>query len=99
MEKEMFGFSNRLKELREKTGITQAELGRRLSLTRSSINSWEMGLSVPSTPFIVEVARLFHVTTDYLLGLDDNATLSTEGLTNKEIALLLNMLDYFHEKK
>lgn len=99
MEKEMFGFSNRLKNLREKLGITQSELARRLSLTRSSVNSWEMGIAVPSTPFIVELARLFSVTTDYLLGLDENMTIHTDGLSEREISLLLDMLDYFHRDK
>ena len=95
----MFGFSNRLKNLREKLGITQSELARRLSLTRSSVNSWEMGIAVPSTPFIVELARLFSVTTDYLLGLDETMTIHTDGLSEREISLLLDMLDYFHRDK
>ena len=67
----MHGFSDRIKKLREQMGYTQSELAKKLYLTRASVNSWEMGLSAPSTSTIVELSRLFHVSTDYLLGLTD----------------------------
>ena len=48
MEKTMHDFPNRLKNLRNKYGYTQLELAKKLSLTRASVNAWEMGLSAPS---------------------------------------------------
>ena len=54
--KELFYMADKIKQLREQMGYTQAELARKLKLTRSSINGWEMGLSVPSTPMVVELA-------------------------------------------
>ncbi|MGN0183433.1 MAG: helix-turn-helix domain-containing protein [Candidatus Ornithomonoglobus sp.] len=99
MKKNMFDFSERLKGLRNNMGITQSDLAKRLSLTRASVNAWEMGLSVPSTPVIVELAMLFHVSTDYLLGLDNNITISTDYLTDKEIAVIMNMIDCLKEAK
>lgn len=80
-------------------GITQSDLAKRLSLTRASVNAWEMGLSVPSTPVIVELAMLFNVSTDYLLGLDSNITISTDSLTEKEIAVIMNMIDCLKDAK
>ena len=97
MEKNMHGFSERLKGLREKLGITQSELAKKLALTRASVNAWEMGLSVPSTPFIVELSKIFHVSTDYLLGVDD-LTLNIDGLTDKEISVLMNTIECFLNK-
>ena len=97
MEKTMHDFPNRLKNLRSKYGCTQAELAKKLSLTRASINAWEMGLSAPSTPFLVELSRLFHVTTDYLLGLDDCITIRTDNLTEREIDAILNITEAFYE--
>ena len=70
MKETMYDFPSRLKILRDKYGYTQSELAKKLSITRASVNAWEMALSAPSTPFLVELSRLFHVTTDYLLGLD-----------------------------
>ena len=91
----MYGLADRIKNLREKTGLTQAALAKKLSLTRASINAWEMGLSVPSTPFIVELSNLFHVSTDYLLGLDECASIRTDGLSQQEISVLINTIECF----
>ena len=61
--------AERIKELREKNNMTQSDLARRLGITRSSVNAWEMGISIPSTQYVVELAELFKVSTDYILGL------------------------------
>lgn len=60
--------AERIKELRQARGWTQADLARRLSITRNGVNSWEQGLSTPSPASLVDLARLFSVSTDYLLG-------------------------------
>ena len=57
MSKELFSLAEKIKILREKSGLTQAEIARTLGLSRSSVNAWEMGLSVPSTQYIVELAK------------------------------------------
>ena len=95
MDKTMYGFSDRLKDLRSKMNLTQADLAKKLSLTRASVNAWEMGLSAPSTPFIVELSRLFNVSTDYLLGLDDTAVIRTDDLSDEEIAVIMNTVQCF----
>ena len=59
-----------IKLLRTARSMTQADLAKKLNITRSSVNAWEMGISVPSTTYIVELAQLFHVSTDYLLGIE-----------------------------
>lgn len=91
----MHGFADRIKSLREKMGLTQAELAKKLSLTRAGVNAWEMGLSAPSTPLIVELSHLFHVSTDYLLGVEQHAAIRTDGLSEMEIAVLLNTVECF----
>lgn len=91
--------AERIKELREKNNYTQATLAKKLNITRSAVNAWEMGISVPSTSFIVELARLFHVSTDYLLGLKDNATLDVSSLNEKEIMILYELIQYFKSQK
>ena len=59
--------ADRIKDLREQKNWTQADLAKLLGITRSSVNAWEMGISVPSTQYVVELANLFKVSTDYLL--------------------------------
>ena len=39
--------------LRERAGYSQSELARRLSVTRSSVNAWESGLSAPTAVYII----------------------------------------------
>ena len=65
--------ADRIKALREQKGLTQTDLSNQLGITRSSVNAWEMGISVPSTQYIVELAHIFKVSTDYLLGVDTSA--------------------------
>lgn len=46
-----------------------------------------------------ELARLFHVSTDFILGLESAGHLSLSGLTEREIRILYELLDYFHQSK
>lgn len=62
-------FGELLRELRRDRGMTQAELARRLSLSPLTISSYECGRSTPDDATKVAIARLFHVSLDYLLGL------------------------------
>ena len=62
-------------------------------------NAWEMGISTPSTAYIVELAQLFHVSTDFLLGLSDNVTLDISHLNEREIQLVYELVQYFRTQK
>ena len=97
MKETMYDFPSRLKILRDKYGYTQSELAKKLSITRAIFYFFFIGLSARSTPFLVELSRLFHVTTDYLLGLDDCITIRTDNLTDREITAILNIVESFHE--
>lgn len=85
--------ADRIKALREARGWTQAELARRLSITRNGVNSWEQGLSMPSPACLVDLAKLFSVSTDYLLGVERLETVNVTGLKEEDIALLAQLAD------
>lgn len=91
--------AERIKHLREKNNLTQSSLAKKLNVTRSSVNAWEMGISVPSTALIVDLAKLFHVSTDYLLGLNENATLDISSINDKETMILYELIEYFKSQK
>lgn len=93
MPQNLFLLSSKIKLLREKQELTQSDLARKLGLTRSSINAWEMGLSVPSTNYIVELSKLFNVSSDYLLGLDETSTLNVSGLNPKQVTVLNELIE------
>ncbi len=85
----------RMKALREKAGYSQAQLAKKLDVTRSSVNAWEMGLSTPTTQYVVAMAKLYHVSTDYLLGIEPELSLSLDHLTEEELSLVYQLLRYF----
>ena len=90
--------AERAKYLREQKGMTQADLAKQLGITRSSVNAWEMGISVPSTQYIVEIANLFKVSTDYILGVDSSASVNIAGLTERDIQIVHSLIDHLKTK-
>ena len=90
---------DKIKMLREQQGITQAELAKRLGITRSGVNAWEMGISIPSTQYIVELALLFGVSTDYLLEMPQKATVNVDGLTEHEVAVISELVRCMRDGK
>lgn len=66
-------FSKRFIEQRQKKGMTQAQLAEALEKKRSTISGYETGGKEPDFGSLCEYAEFFGVSTDYLLGLSDNA--------------------------
>lgn len=84
--------ADRIKALRESKNYTQNDLAKLLGITRSSVNAWEMGISVPSTQYIVELAYIFKVSTDYLLGVSETSSIDVSGLTDRDIELVHSII-------
>lgn len=60
-------FSDKLIALRKKNGWSQEELAAQLDVTRQSVSKWESAQSIPDIGRILQLSRLFGVSTDYLL--------------------------------
>ena len=86
--------NERIHDLRERAGLTQTDLARRLGVTRSCVNAWEMGISRPSIDNILSLGRIFHTTTDYLLGFDNHETILIENYTIEEKELIMRLVRY-----
>ena len=91
--------ADRIRELREKNDMTQSELAKRLSITRSRVNAWEMSLSIPSSKILPELCKVLHTTSDYLLGMDDTELLSLKYYSDDEREILYRLMRYFDESK
>ncbi len=61
-------------QLRKASGMSQEETAERLNISRQALSRWENGSAQPSANNIVEISKLFCVTTDYLL--NDDAHMS-----------------------
>lgn len=67
-------FSERLKELRKKFGYSQQKLAGIMQVSQQAVGKWETGRSSPDLDAVNRLAQLFDVTTDYLLGNEDEAS-------------------------
>ena len=64
-------FGDRLKELRLEKGLTQKQLAEEVNLPSSAIGFWELGKRSPSLDAVIQLAKYFGVSLDYLAGLED----------------------------
>jgi len=58
---------DKIHQLRKVNGMSQEELATQLTISRQSISKWELGESIPDTENVLQLSKLFSVTTDYLL--------------------------------
>ena len=71
-------FADKLIRLRKKSGWSQEELAEQMGVSRQSISKWEGAQSIPDLEKIIKLAKLFSVSTDYLL-LDELGDEQTEA--------------------
>lgn len=64
-------FGRRLRILREDAGLRQYQLAMKINASPASVSTWECNKCEPSMETLVEIAQLFGVSTDYLLGMTD----------------------------
>lgn len=93
-------FGKRLKLLRTEKKMTQKELGMALGIRNSVISFYEVGERIPSPEVLIKVAKYFRVSTDYLLGLDeDRGGIDTNELDEGAIAALGTLADMLRNSK
>ncbi|MBQ6925522.1 MAG: helix-turn-helix transcriptional regulator [Kiritimatiellae bacterium] len=66
-------FSSRLRALRLKSGRSQADICKALDVKQGTYSTWELGKYEPPLRLVVQIAQLFGVTTDYLLGANEES--------------------------
>lgn len=59
--------SDKIRELRRKTGLSQEELAERLDVSRQAVSKWELGSAVPTADKLVDIADFFGVSLDFLM--------------------------------
>lgn len=97
----------RLQELRKDKGISQAEIAKRLGVSHYTVSSYECNRSDPDDSLKVELAKLFDVTLDYLLGLTDepysyqrekNILVLPQSFSDDDIQEIKNYIHYLEYK-
>ena len=60
--------ASRIKELRNESGLSQANLAKKIGVTQKAIDYWERGINEPKASYIIALCDFFGVSADYLLG-------------------------------
>lgn len=96
-------FNIRLKELRSKSGDTQASLADKLGVSNRTIAAYEQGINEPSIDTLIKLSEYFNVTVDYLIGnsnssdpinienIDNQIKQVLKGLSSTENSILPNL--------
>ena len=93
-------FADRISKLRIAKGLSQQQLSQQLGVKRSIVSYYESGDRLPSFDVLLEMSRVFCVSTDYLLkGKDASRIIPVSDLTEKEIDVIITMINALREKK
>ena len=95
----MVDFGNILKKLRLEEGLTQQQLADYLGVTKSVVSYYELHERIPSPEIIIKLSAIFHVSADYLLGLDKGETLDLSGLDPEDIITIKRLVNSLKTKK
>lgn len=66
-------FKDKLYTLRKEKNYSQENLAEKINVTRQTISNWELGISTPELQKIIELAEVFNITTDELLGIKEES--------------------------
>lgn len=87
----------RIYELRSSLGWSQVELSKRLQVAKQTVSNWENENIQPSIEMLVRLSKIFGVSTDYLLGLDNTPRISVDGIPPSVISHISLLLEDFRK--
>ena len=91
-------FGIKLKELRKQSGMTQKDLAERLGVSKSVISFYELQERCPSPETLMRIAAVFHVTTDYLLGIEKKKSIDISGIDDNDLKVIRAMIELLRRK-
>ena len=94
----MVDFGNVLKKLRQQEGLTQQQLANKLGVTKSVISYYELQERYPSPDILTKLAQIFHVSTDYLLGIERGEVIDLSGLDEEDIVTVKRLITSLKNK-
>ena len=88
----MFDFGNHLRMLRERYGISQEELGRRVGRAGSVISNYENNLKLPSLDVLITMSEIYNVSLDYLVGFNKEDQVLLTNMTEEQRDLVHRLI-------
>ena len=96
----MVNLSIRLRELRKQAELTQKQLGERVGVSKAVISYYETSERTPSPEMLIRLAQTFHVTTDYLLGIEKTwHSIDVTGLSEEDVRTVQRVVEALRSKK
>ena len=89
----MLDCAEKLKKLREARGMTQAQVGARIGISKTMVSAYETASKTPSVEVLVRLARLYGASVDYLVSLDAPKTLNVSTLDDETVARLAAFIE------
>ena len=89
----------RLKALRKAKRLTLKQVSELLGVSVSVLSAYEVEDRHPSYHILLKLATLYDVSCDYLIGKEKMRTLNVDGLSDREINSLKEIIDIMKEKK
>ena len=89
----------RINELRTSFGWSQVQLANKLHITKQTVSNWENENIQPSIEMLINLAGIFHVSTDYLLGLDNVVRIDADGLPQHFVVHIVQIIDDYRTKE
>ena len=94
----MYVFGPRIRQLREQQKMSQEQLGRLVDRSKSVISSYENNIKIPPLDILRQLALIFSVSLDYLVGIDKTEMISVEGLSQQQKKLLQTIVFEMKDK-
>lgn len=85
----------RLQQLRMDRNMSQSELGKALNRSKSVISAYENDLRIPPLEVLTEIALIFNVSLDFLVGIDKAEMVSVDGLNDTQKAIIHSLIYEF----
>lgn len=89
----LVNMGEKLKFLKIEKKLAQKQVADRIGLDISAVSSYESGTRYPFYDVLAKLAHIFHVSTDYLLGMTDTRNVDVTGLNDNEIELVSQLVD------
>ena len=90
--------ADKLRKLRMSRNMTQQQLGDRIGVAKSVVSYYESGDRCPSYDVLIRIAKVFHTSTDYLLGVAKDDVVDVTGLSDEDIAVVRSVAEALKRK-
>ncbi len=99
----IYGLPQKLCDLRERSGMSQNDIAKRINVAASNVSGYERGERTPSVPTLLSLSYVYNCSVDYLLGKkQEDATRVTVDITEvpkEHRKIIYDMVDALKQNK